>query len=173
MILQSEILQCAEKEGVSPDSLRWQTSIKIEIIFYEQVVNNPVKLPLYSRYSDKNSFEGICIPCYIIPEILAEKFRALLQRSYPALRDYYDLWRLLQQSKLIDWETITATFKQKVAFKDVPFNNYEDFFEESRLKKMKKEWNNSLQSHLKEDMLPSVDHVLATLKEMCSQVNWS
>lgn len=173
MILQSEILQCAEKEGVPPDSLRRQTSIKIEIIFYEQVINNPVKLPLYSRYSDKNSYEGICIPCYIIPEILAEKFRDLLQRNYLAPRDYYDLWRLLQQSKLIDWETITATFKQRVAFKDVAFNNYEDFFEETQIKRIKPAWRNSLQSHLKEDMLPSVDHVLETLKEMCSQVNWS
>lgn len=47
-------------------------------------------------------FEQILIPCYSLTEVIAEKFRALLQRSYPASRDYYDLWRLLQQSKLIN-----------------------------------------------------------------------
>ncbi|GEM_PF-4226873 len=38
---------------------------------------------------------------------------------------------------------------------------------------MKQAWENSLRGHLKENMLPSVDHVLETLKVLCSKVKWT
>lgn len=162
-----------KKSQMPPDSLRWQTSIKIEIVFYEEVVHHPVKLPLYSEYSDKNSFEGICIPCYTISEILAEKFRALLQRSYPAPRDYYDLWYIFNHYASLNREEVVSTFKKKIQCKQIPFSNQEDFFEENRLKKMKKEWNNSLKSHIKEGKLADVDSVIHELKNICNQIKWN
>lgn len=162
-----------KRSQMPPDSLRWQTSIKIEIVFYEEVVHHPVTLPLHSEYSDKNTFEGIGIPCYTISEILAEKFRALLQRSYPAPRDYYDLWYIFNHYASLNREEVVSTFKKKIQCKQIPFSNQEDFFEENRLKKMKKEWNNSLKSHIKEGKLADVDSVIHELKNICNQIKWN
>lgn len=161
-----------KRNQTPPDSQRWQTSIKIEIVFYEEMVNNPEKLLLYSAYSDKNSFEGVCIPCYTISEILAEKFRALIQRAYAAPRDYYDLWYIFTHYKTINIDEVASTFKKKMQYKQIQFFNYEDFFVEYRLKNMKKEWNNSLKSHVREGSLTDVDEVINELKNVCKQIKW-
>lgn len=161
------------KNQQPPASDRWQTSIKIEIVKYELMVNSPLSRPLLSDFSDFSLFENITIPCYSILEVVSEKFRALLQRSYPAPRDYYDLWYLLQQKELINWEIITATFARKAEFKKVEFNNYTDFFESEQIRKVKQAWNNSLKSHLKEDSLPDVDKVIEELQERLKPINWT
>lgn len=162
-----------KRNQTPPDSVRWQTSIKIEIIFYEEMINNPIKLKLHSEYSDKNSFEGICISCYTISEILAEKFRALLQRSYSAPRDYYDLWYIFNHYNLINREEVAYIFGKKIQYKQIQFFNHEDFFEESRLKTMKKEWKNSLQFHIVDGKLPNEEQVINELRNICSQIKWN
>lgn len=162
-----------KRNQIPPNSIRWQSSIKIEIVFYEEVVNNPVKLQLYSEYSDKNSFEDIDVPCYTISEILAEKFRALLQRSYSAPRDYYDLWYIFNHHGSINRDEVVYTFKKKIQYKQILFSNYEDFFEENRLKEMKKEWNNSLKFHIGEGKLADVNKIIYELKNFCSQMKFN
>lgn len=162
-----------KKSQQPPASDRWQTSIKVEIIFYELIVNNPEIRPLFSYYSDHQLFEDIAIPCYPISEVVAEKFRALLQRSYPAPRDYYDLWKLFQQKEHINWGKIVSTFIQKAKYKDVLFKHYDDFFEPEQIRKVKNAWKNSLGSHLKEDTLPDVEFVITELQGMCKMVKWS
>lgn len=155
-----------------PVSSRWLTEIKIEIINYEKVVNDTVCLPILTTFPDKATIDSVKIPCYTLTEVIAEKFRSLLQRSYPAPRDYYDLWKLLQNSSLTDWNSIVPTFHHKIEFKNIPFNNYNDFFEENQINKMKQAWNNSLKGHLKEDELPTVEIVIDDLKKICSQIIW-
>lgn len=155
-----------------PVSSRWLTEIKIEIVNYEHIVNDPVCLPILTTFSDKAAINSVTIPCYTLTEVIAEKFRSLLQRSYPAPRDYYDLWKLLQNSSLTDWNSIVPTFHHKIEFKNIPFNNYNDFFEENQINKMKQAWNNSLKGHLKEDELPTVEIVIDDLKKICSQIIW-
>ena len=155
-----------------PAADRWQTSIKIEIVTYELMVNAPVDRALFSGYSDAALFENTLIPCYSILEVVSEKFRALLQRSYPAPRDYYDLWYLLQQKDLIDWKEIIATFSQKANYKKVDFKDYTDFFEVEQIRKVKQAWNGSLKSHLREDALPDVDIAILELQEICKTITW-
>ena len=161
-----------KKNQQPPVSDRWQTSIKIEIVKYELMVNYPLNRPLLSDFSDSDLFENIMIPCYSILEVVSEKFRALLQRSYPAPRDYYDLWFLLQQKEIINLEIIIDTFARKAEFKKVEFNNYTDFFEPEQIRKVKQAWSNSLKSHLKEDALPDVDAVIYELQEICKIISW-
>lgn len=155
------------KNQQPPDFNRWQTAIKIEIVFYELMVNIPENRPLLNDYSDFALFENITVPCYSISEIMAEKFRALLQRSYPAPRDYYDLWHLLQHNELIEWDTIISTFRQKNHFKKVEFRDYRDFFNPNQLKKVRQAWNNSLQNHLSKDDFPDFDFVIDELYGIC------
>lgn len=38
---------------------------------------------------------------------------------------------------------------------------------------MKKEWNNSLKSHIKEGKLADVDSVIHELKNICNQIKWN
>jgi predicted nucleotidyltransferase component of viral defense system len=161
-----------KKSQLPPSSDRWQSSIKIEIVKYELMVNPPLSRPLMSDYSDFALFENIKIPCYSILEVVSEKLRALLQRSYPAPRDYYDLWYLFQQKELINWKTITTTFARKAEFKKVVFKDYTDFFESEQIRKVKQAWNNSLKSHLKEDSLPDVNRVIDELQEISKTISW-
>ncbi|MDD2345824.1 MAG: nucleotidyl transferase AbiEii/AbiGii toxin family protein [Bacteroidales bacterium] len=151
---------------------RWHTSIKIEIITYKKVANTPELRPLDSPFSDFSLFDHIKIPCYSISEIIAEKFRALLQRSYPAPRDYFDLWYLLKFEENINWNKIISTFIQKADFKHIKLKSYEDFFDQGQLKKVKQAWKNSLQNLLKENSLPEFDLVINELKDICQKNQW-
>jgi predicted nucleotidyltransferase component of viral defense system len=154
-----------------PPCTRWMTSIKIEIIHYEQLVSPPEQRILFDVFSDSGNFSDVKIPCYSIHEIIAEKFRALLQRSYSAPRDYYDLWNLLRLEN-IEWETILGILEQKLKFKNIQWNGYEDFFTDQKLNSVKSEWNNSLKGHLPVGKLPDVECVLSELQQKCSSVKW-
>jgi len=74
-----------------PPSQRWQTKVKIEIILYELVLFPVSKRDVTHYYSDKLTENALQVPCYRIEEILAEKIRSLIQRSYTAPRDFYDI----------------------------------------------------------------------------------
>ena len=142
---------------------RWLTSIKIEMITFEKLMDKPNYRALLDDFSDSQQFARLEIPCYTISEIVAEKFRSLLQRSYAAPRDYYDLWYILR-SETVDWEKLLVILKEKLIFKKIQYNGYEDFFEESRLKSVRKEWKNSLQNHIRYMELPDVEVVLSELR---------
>jgi len=150
---------------------RWLTSIKVEIISYEKVVDTPNYRLLLDDFSDNQQFFGLKIPCYSISEIIAEKFRSLLQRGYSAPRDYYDLWYILRSEK-VDWEKTLAIFNEKLIFKKIQFIGYEDFFEERKIKNVKREWENSLQRHVRHVELPDVEIVLSGLETICKNIEW-
>jgi predicted nucleotidyltransferase component of viral defense system len=150
---------------------RWLTSIKIEIIFYEKLVDAPVDKTIYHDFTDNSYLTEVKIPCYSISEIMAEKFRALLQRNYSAPRDYYDLWKILQL-KDIDWDKIMRIFEQKMKYKEIPWSGYEDFFHPSRINNIKHAWKNSLQGHLSDSELPNIETVLSELKLICKKLVW-
>ncbi len=162
-----------KKNQQSLISNRWHTSIKIEVITYEKLVNPPSIRTLYSSFSHFMLFDNIKIPCYSISEIIAEKFRALLQRSYPAPRDYFDLWYLLKFSENLDIQIIVSSFFLKAEYKNITFLDFEDFFNQSQLKKVKQAWESSLQNHLKESALPKFELVISELSDICSQIDWN
>lgn len=92
-------------------------------------------------------------------EIFCEKLRALLQRSYSAPRDYYDLWCIsMNYQDKISPGNIPSLFQQKCSIKNIAFEGVESFFTERRLKQIKMQWQPSLGSHL--SVLPDVDRVL-------------
>ena len=101
------------RDQAPPAPERWTTSIKIEIIQYEKVMFPAVNRPVYHDYSDGLSTATKEIPCYDIKEVLSEKVRALIQRSYTAPRDYFDIWYLSHNFRDLDWKEITAAFYEK------------------------------------------------------------
>ena len=59
-----------------PPPQRWQTSIKIEIILYEQMIFPPESRKVSHSYSDQLTEAASSVPCYALDEVLAEKLRA-------------------------------------------------------------------------------------------------
>lgn len=98
------------KDQIPPDPSRWTTSIKIEIILYEKMLFEPSMKTVYHDYSDKLSSAVNEIVCYDIREVLSEKLRALIQRSYTAPRDYYDIWYLSKYVDNLPWSEIKQAF---------------------------------------------------------------
>ena len=126
----------------TPD--RWSTSIKIEIILYELMVFPTEEREVFHPYSDALSASPLTIPCYSLREVLAEKLRALIQRSYTAPRDFYDIWYLANNQIAIDWKEIKEAFHIKMKFKNLEFEGIHQMINEGNDKQVKAGWQNSL-----------------------------
>lgn len=146
---------------------RWQTKIKIEIILYELVLFPLQMRDIVHEYSDQLSDHAKQIPCYCIEEVLSEKIRCLVQRSYTAPRDLYDLWYLSGFYQDIDLDGIADAFHRKMAFKGHTFTGIEQLLNPENDKQLKSAWKNSL-GHQISGELPDYELVKATLKEWFS-----
>lgn len=156
------------KDQAPPVAQRWTTSIKIEIIQYEKMIFPIVNRPVTHEYSDKLSSAVNAIPCYDLMEVLSEKLRALIQRSYTAPRDYYDIWYLANYIADLDWSAITKAFYEKMKFKNIEFIGIEQLINSENDKRMQAAWLNSLGHQITQNDLPSyslVKEYLTTLFE--------
>lgn len=140
-----------------PPPERWTTRIKIEIILYELVVFPVETREIYHTYTDKLSQTPLEVSCYAIHEVLSEKLRALIQRSYSAPRDFYDIWYLANHVKDIDWHKVTAAFHQKMKFKGLEYTGIEQMINEENDKRLKAAWKNSLGHQIPSAQLPDYE----------------
>jgi predicted nucleotidyltransferase component of viral defense system len=147
----------------TPD--RWQTKIKIEIILYEEMIFDVSQQKVTHPYSDTLKLETT-IPCYKIEEVLAEKLRALIQRSYTAPRDYYDIWYLSNNFPDLDWKSIVVAFHKKMKFKNLEFTGIEQLINPKSDKALKGAWKNSLGHQIQQDKLPDYEIVRANLLDL-------
>jgi predicted nucleotidyltransferase component of viral defense system len=147
----------------TPD--RWQTKIKIEIILYEKMIFDVSQRKVSHPYSDTLKLETT-IPCYKIEEVLAEKLRALIQRSYTAPRDYYDIWYLSNNFPNLDWKSIVDAFHKKMKFKNLEFTGIEQLINPKSDKALKGAWKNSLGHQIQPDKLPDYETVRANLLDL-------
>lgn len=149
-----------DSKTVPPQS-RWLTTIKLDLTLHEIICLNKKNKKIIHPYSDAlPCHDAICYP---IEEILAEKFRALLQRKYAALRDYYDLWYITKHDVEIQWDKIASVFKEKSRYINIICNTPEVFFDKNRMKNTKQEWTLSLKHNLRQ--VPVFETVIADLKE--------
>lgn len=150
------------------DRARWMTAIKIEMTWYENVVFPVTPRKIMHDFSDIQLIKYEYIPCYDIHEIMAEKLRALIQRSYPAPRDYYDLWYISKNVPHLNWDLISEAFVIKARFKSVSFDKLNDFFREERMMRSARAWRGSLGNHLSDVNLPPFKLVIDELFEILS-----
>lgn len=153
-----------------PPPERWTTSIKIEIILYELMIFPVETREVYHPYSDQLSETPLEVPCYAIHEVLSEKLRALIQRSYTAPRDFYDIWYLANHVKDIDWKKVTTAFHQKMEFKGLEFTGIEQMINEENDKRLKAAWKNSLGHQIPEVQLPDYEVIKKELTELIRDV---
>jgi predicted nucleotidyltransferase component of viral defense system len=141
----------------APD--RWITKIKLEISTAEICllsVNNPA---IYHPYSDYLSdFQSTA--CYQLNEIIAEKLRSLVQRSYTAPRDYYDLYHLTTDLDDNIWQKIRELFLQKMEHKNIEYRGPEQLVKEKHITTVKKAWQSSIAHQIDPDTLPSADEII-------------
>lgn len=64
-------------------------------------------------------------------------------------RDWYDVWYLLTNEE-IEASRIQKLFDAECAFKNVPFNGIEDYFNPELMKKIANAWERSLERQLKD-----------------------
>jgi len=92
--------------------------IQIDISLKEKLELQPIEKPIHSIFIDKTMeepiFENYSIFCMDFDEIVAEKTRASLTRSEPAIRDFFDIWYIKTFAKY-DFKPILPLIKTKVA----------------------------------------------------------
>ena len=115
-------------------------------------------------YSDSLSKLARTVPCYSINEVLSEKLRALIQRSYTAPCDFYDIWCIANIEENLDWQEITKAFHRKMEVKGLIFTGIEQMINPENDKRLKAAWHNSLGHQIKKEFLPEYDKVKKDLK---------
>lgn len=158
------------KDQIPPDPSRWTTSIKIEIILYEKMLFEPSMKTVYHDYSDQLSSAVNEIVCYDIREVLSEKLRALIQRSYTAPRDYYDIWYLSKYVDNLPWSEIKQAFLEKMAFKGLEFTGVDQLLNAKIENTVKRAWKNSLGHQIASRKLPAFDEVKKDLELLFNEI---
>lgn len=158
------------RNQVPPPPARWTTSIKIEMIRYERMIFPSELRIVHHPYSDELSQKPLSIPCYSLYEVLAEKVRALIQRSYTAPRDFYDIWYLSNHVSDIDWIEVREAFFEKMKFKGLEFTGVHQLLNEGSDKALRAAWARSLAHQISANQLPEYDVVKKELADLFNNV---
>lgn len=136
--------------------------VKLDITLYEQVLLPPNTAPILHPYSDVEDCHAT-VPTYKLDEIVAEKLRAILQRTRS--RDIYDLWYLLKfHEDMLNKSTIYNVFKKKCEYKNVDFRGIEDFFKPELMESHKLAWEPSISRQIAD--LPAFEEVESDLRRL-------
>lgn len=96
--------------------------------------------------------------------------RSLLQRNRGEARDYYDLWYIKNNVAGIDWNTVKGAFLEKCKFKNISFQEPDDFFREDRLIQANNSWKNRLKHQLPGGMWVDSQKVIDELKSFFEEL---
>jgi len=157
------------KNQEPPNPKRWTTNMKVEITLFERMIFEPELKKITHPYSDSLLKDSTEIFCYNLKEVIAEKIRALIQRSYSAPRDYYDIYYLKDSINQKDWKQIKLAFLEKMKFKKLKYENVEQLMNKKSIKIIKTAWGNSLKHQITKEKLPDADVVVKELKEILNK----
>jgi len=142
--------------------------LKVEI-----TVDEPVFLVPESRLilHDYDEVFTVFTSAYRLPEIAAEKYRALIQSlerlrnkgwgANRVCRDYYDLWWILGRENLINSD-IPSLVDRKCAVKGVTYEHPDTFFDDSLTTVVQREWDKLLTPFIPEKIC--IEKVLSDLR---------
>jgi len=152
------------------------TKIKLEISRDEELAYAPNERSILHGYGE--SFSQT-IKAYALEEILAEKYRGILQNQErfrikgwirSRVRDFYDLWHILKQFKdQINFEHFYQNFTQKCLQKGITFEDSQQFFNQKEyLERVKKDWDQFLNGLT--TTLPSFEETIIELEKLTEEV---
>jgi len=129
----------------------------------EQMVDPPALLTVFHPYGDVPE-SAIVVSAYSLPELVAEKMRALYERTRP--RDLYDVVYLLENRiDVLDLNRVREILRQKCVAKQIPVPGVEQFVRKvNDDAELKAEWGNMLAHQL--PSLPNVDDFIARFAGM-------
>lgn len=160
--------------------LPWQreplTKIKFEISRDEKILTIPNRLPIIHEYGEEFPQK---IFAYTLEEILAEKYRGILQNQErlkerrwirSRVRDFYDLWCILTQFKqTLKIEGFPKTFVEKCKIKNIEFIGTQQFFSNKNyLEKIQKDWGEFLGVLVAD--LPNFNELILQLEQLTTQL---
>lgn len=140
--------------------------VLFDITQHEPIVDEPILRPVFHPYPDALP-EGTAVQTYSIEELVAEKTRALVERSRP--RDLYDVVLISSNvSMAIQFDHAREVFRDKCSAKQLPVPSGADIMNIIRAAgELASEWDNMLAHQLPQ--LPP----LATMLERASEaVAW-
>lgn len=128
------------------------TKIKIEISRDEKLVFPIEEKNIIHEYGENFSQS---IQAYALEEILAEKYRGILQNLErfkvkgwvrSRVRDFYDVWRILKDFKAtLKLEGFREAFVKKCKIKEIEFENTHQFFiNQDYLERINRDWDQYL-----------------------------
>ena len=145
----------AEVKFLGP--LGFRNKITLDISLKEKMVEQPAWVTVKPEYRDIPEFE---IQVYSMNEILVEKIRSIFQRG--KARDYYDVWRLVQEDGKFDFSKIKTLLIKKCEITGVEFRP-DLIFDENRLSEARKFWIIGLAKLTKN--LPDFDIMISRLRD--------
>jgi predicted nucleotidyltransferase component of viral defense system len=148
-----------------PLALRQQQRqrVKFDPTHHELVVGALAHRPVFHAYSDLPEPVPV-VACYSLEEVLAEKTRALVQRSARA-RDVYDVVNIGRNFRAgVDVGRTRDLAVQKFAHKDLPAPTPELVVAAVQRDVLATDWENTLRHQLQ--VLPPVDEFFAALSEV-------
>lgn len=157
------------KNQIPPEPTRWHTQIKVEITLYEQVEFPSEDCILHHPFSDSDILKGATVPCYDLKEIMTEKIRSLVQRSYTAPRDLYDIWYLKDYFTNKDWKSIHTAFQSKMQYKGYTYTGVNQLLNKTNINKIKRAWHQSLEHQIQSSALPEIDILIDDLTRLFSK----
>lgn len=102
---------------VSPTSKQQWPRIKFDLTSDEVIVDSPEKRKIIHPYSDNANLTNLEITTYTPAELLAEKIRALFERTRP--RDLYDVVELFNATAKTDHQKVRSILMAKCKFKKI------------------------------------------------------
>lgn len=135
--------------------LSFTNRIKHDLTLKEKMVLKPERRTIKKGFPDLPSFRVLT---YSLLEIFVEKIRSIMQRGYS--RDYYDVWRLLKDSRFKDSE-IKKLLIQKCELNGLRYQPAL-IFDGTRLSQARGFWIEGLGYLTKE--VPSFDTVISEME---------
>ena len=149
--------------------------LKVEISHDEPVIMKPELRTLLHGYDEELDCQ---VQSYPLEEIVAEKLRALLQThqklvtrgwNQPRARDYYDLWRILDDyGARLQKPMIIDLLHRKAAHRAVSWRSLDDFFTRELVAEADRTWDTNLGAFIPD--LPECSVVLTQLRASLSAV---
>lgn len=138
---------------------RWLTKIKLEISTDELILMPSNRRMIMHPYSDDLKGAKSCYS-YSIKEVIAEKLRALKQRSYTAPRDFYDIYHLTNGFSENDWRDVYPVFIAKMNHKNIAYESPSDLIPQTTLEKAKRAWKTSLAHQITDEQPLNPDKII-------------
>jgi predicted nucleotidyltransferase component of viral defense system len=142
--------------------------VLFDLTQHEPVLDVPSRRPILHSYPDALP-DGLAVSTYSLAELLAEKVRALYERTRP--RDLYDVVYLLEnQPETLDLPHVHDLFAAKCAAKKLPTPSASELLkiiQESE--ELRSEWANMLAYQV--PTLPEVDDLLGRLPDLLAWID--